>query len=65
LRYRKQIDNLLRPEDIVIDFNSNEYDYIRSKYSTYSDGSHLSSEGGRQIIEVLNNTIEKFIVGND
>lgn len=62
-RYKDQIKRILKPQDIVIDFNTKKYDYIRSKYSTYSDGSHLSTEGGEKMIDALNEVIIKYKLG--
>lgn len=56
--YKQQIDDLFNlDKDIVIDFNTNKYDYIRDVDDTYIDGGHLSKKGGDRILEVLNNAL--------
>ena len=54
LLYKEMIDNLLSiNEDIVIDFNTPKYNYIRDNDSLYSDGLHLTKKGAIEVIKVL------------
>lgn len=57
LKYKDIIQKILKSQDIVIDFNTTKYDYIRSSYDTYSDGGHLSKIGGERIMKVINNIV--------
>ena len=52
--YKNSVDNLFNSnEDIVIDFNTPQYDYIRDNDSLYSDGLHLTKEGGYEVTATL------------
>lgn len=62
-KYRTQIEKILKSEDIIIDFNTDKFDNIRNRYDTYSDGSHLSKEGGRKVIKVINDKISELNLG--
>ena len=58
-KYRSQVEELLTPDDIVIDFNTEEFNYIRDDYETFSDGSHLSPVGGNRLIMVIQEFINR------
>ena len=58
MNYKKKIDTLLDYEkDIIVDFNQDKFDYIRNNDDSYSDGSHLSSNGANKLLKVLNDRI--------
>jgi len=59
-RYRAQVEELLTSDDVVLDFNTEEFNYIRDDYETYSDVSHLSSVGGNRLIRVIQEYIYKY-----
>lgn len=53
--YRTKIDKLLDyDKDIVIDFGTNKYDYIRADDSSYSDWGHLTKYGAEEVMKVIN-----------
>jgi len=52
--YREKMDALLDVEsDIVIDFNTDEFNYIRDEMSTYADLGHLRQYGAEKVLLVL------------
>jgi hypothetical protein len=55
--YRAKIDRLLRPGDIVVDFNTPEYESLRSDYENFEDGVHTSRTGARLIAEELDRVV--------
>jgi len=60
-KYRKKIDAILDYQyDIIIDFAKDEYDYIRDNDSSYIDSGHLSKDGAKKILDVLNNSIQSI-----
>ena len=59
LLYKKTLDNLFTTtEDIVIDFNTPKYNYIRDNDAFYSDGLHLTKEGANKTLNVLNKSCQ-------
>jgi hypothetical protein len=59
-KYRKQMIRLLTSDDVILDFNVDEFNYIRDDYDTYSDGSHLSAVGANKVINVIQEYIYKY-----
>ena len=53
------MDAILRYDtDVVIDFNTDSYDFIRDDLSSYSDVGHLKQRGADKLLQVLNKHLE-------
>jgi hypothetical protein len=52
-RYRDTINGLTKPCDIVVDFNSPEYEWMRTDYRNFIDGVHLSPAGATALMSEL------------
>ncbi|MEK9969180.1 MAG: hypothetical protein VW600_08580 [Ferrovibrio sp.] len=50
--FRRDIDSMFGPEDIIWDMNTPDYDFIRANLNAYSDG-HLNRVGARLVAQVL------------
>jgi hypothetical protein len=58
-KFRKAIESTLREEDIVLDLNTPKFDKLRKDYATFSDGSHLSEKGAKEVLKALQEQIYK------
>ncbi len=54
--YQSSMDALFSDDDVVLDLNLPEYDYITHNYDSYSDG-HLSDSGAEEVLKVLNKSL--------
>lgn len=57
--YRDTINALTRGGDIVIDFNSPEYESLRTNYANFVDGVHLSAAGANTVVDELARHVEQ------
>ena len=55
--YNKTINGLLRPDDILIDFNAPQYASIRDDYHNFVDAVHLSNSGANRVLVDLGRAI--------
>jgi len=55
--YRSKVQTILRPSDIVIDFNGPGYEDLRRDYDNFVDPVHLSQTGARAVMAELNRTL--------
>lgn len=51
--YKKRVSTLFKPDDVVVDMNSQQYAFINSDFESYSDGTHLSPEGADKVLSVV------------
>jgi hypothetical protein len=61
-QYRETVNQLLRPTDTVIDFNSPEYAEMRASNANFIDAVHLSQTGARAVVSELERAVAP--VGN-
>lgn len=62
--YRRSMDTLLEPGDIVVDFNTPAYAGLRQDLHNFVDGSHLSRAGARIVLEELATTLAQTNIRN-
>lgn len=55
--YKKTIDGLLAPEDVVVDFNGPEYTDLQDNLHNFTDGVHLSRAGSAFVMVELSKVI--------
>lgn len=51
-RFRQAMDTVFNKSDVVIDFNVDEFDYIRAEKSNYRD-THMTEQGARLLEQAL------------
>jgi len=56
--YKSRVKAMFFREDLVIDFNTDAFDFFRKDNSNFMDGSHLSYKGEDFIIEHLNKALK-------
>ena len=60
--YQKIMIRLLKPEDILLDLNQQEYQEITSDYELFIDHGHLSEKGQSFVLNALRNVLrEEFL----
>ena len=62
--YRRSMDTLLEPGDIVVDFNAPGYAGLRQDVHNFVDGSHLSQTGARIVLQELAATLAQTNLRN-
>jgi hypothetical protein len=58
--YKSRVKAMFFQEDLVVDFNTDTFDFFRKDNSNFMDGSHLSYKGEDFIIEHLNQALKKL-----
>ncbi len=61
--FKGRVDELLNDDDVVIDFNTSDFDDLRTDYDSFRDGYHLTPKGADVVLATLSHTINAFYGG--